>query len=192
MRERGHTLLEILVALALILAMLAVGLPLFRAYLVEARLLGAGRIFKGEFLKARWGAIRSGKQTAIRFERGPDGFDYYSLYMDGNHNGVLAEDITRGKDPRIGGPFRLDGGLTGVRVGINPGTPAIPPDTGLLDTTDPIRFGRSNMVSFSPLGTASPGTFYLAGEWIQAAVRVTPGGARVRLMITRGGRWTER
>jgi len=77
-------------------------------------------------------------------------------------------------------------------VGINAGVPAIPPDSGILDPSDPIRFGASNMVSFSPLGTATPGTFYLAGEGLQGAVRVTGGSARVRLMVCRGRKWVER
>ena len=59
-----------------------------------------------------------------------------------------------------------------MRVGINPGMPAIPPESGRL-TGDPIRFGSSDMLSFSPLGTATPGTFYLAGDGAQAAVRVS-------------------
>jgi hypothetical protein len=48
------------------------------------------------------------------------------------------------------------------------------------------------MVSFSPLGTATPGTFYLAGDSAQAAVRVTPGTARVRILFCRGKRWVVR
>jgi hypothetical protein len=48
------------------------------------------------------------------------------------------------------------------------------------------------MLSFSPMGTATPGTFYLAGESAQAAVRVTPGTARVRILFCRGRRWVER
>jgi hypothetical protein len=55
-----------------------------------------------------------------------------------------------------------------------------------------VRFGVSDILSFSPLGTATPGTFYLAGDAAQAAVRVTGGSARVRLMVWRGGRWRER
>jgi hypothetical protein len=47
-------------------------------------------------------------------------------------------------------------------------------------------------VSFSPLGTATPGTFYLAGEGLQGAVRVASGSARVRLMVCRGRKWVER
>jgi hypothetical protein len=192
MRERGYTLVELLGATVVMLALAAVGMPYLRAYLVEARLLAAGRIFKGDFLRARSMAIRSGVQTAIRFERGSDGADYFAVYMDGNHNGVLSADITRGIDRRVLGPRRLDGGAAGVRVGIHPGVPEPPPDRGTLDPERPIRFGSARMLSFSPLGTATPGTFYLAGEARQAAVRVNPGSARVRLLIWSGGPWQER
>jgi hypothetical protein len=92
----------------------------------------------------------------------------------------------------VAGPFALSGGAADVRVAINANVPAIPPDTGKLDPADPIKFGASNMVSFSPLGTATPGTFYLAGDRAQAAVRVTPGSARVRILFCRGKRWVVR
>jgi hypothetical protein len=112
--------------------------------------------------------------------------------MDGNNNGVRSADIAAGVDRRIAPPRQLTTGSGEVRVGINPGTPRIPPDRGTLDTADPIQFGNANMLSFSPLGGATPGTFYLAGPAAQAAVRVTPATARVRLMVCRGGRWIER
>jgi prepilin-type N-terminal cleavage/methylation domain-containing protein len=190
-RERGFSLIEVLCVLAGILVMGGVSLPYVRAYAVEAHLMGAGRLFVGEFRRARSVAIRRNTYTAIRFET-RDGIDYYSTYVDGNRNGVLSADIAKGVDARIAGPLRLDGKAPGVRVGINPGVPAPPPETGLLDPSDPIRFGASNMLSFSPLGTATPGTFYLAGETLQAGVRVTGGSSRVRLMICRGTRWSDR
>lgn len=191
MHERGHTLLEMLIAVAILLALATVAVPWVRAFSEDASLLGAGREFKGDFRLARSVAARSGVQTAIRFEEEVDG-TYVSVYRDGNYNGVLAVEIETGVDARLSGPRRLDSGAPGVRVGINPGVPKIPPARGYLDTNDPIQFGRSNMLSFSPIGTATPGTFYLAGPNAQAAVRVTPGSARVRLMICRGGRWSER
>ena len=191
MNERGHTLVEMIAAAAIILIMASAAIPHLRAYAVEAHLLAAGRTFKGEFLKARSIAVRSRAQTAIRFEDGPRG-PSYSVYMDGNHNGVRSTDIAVGTDRRIAGPLELNAGASDVRVGINPGVPAIPPDGGFLDPADPIRFGASNMLSFSPMGTATPGTFYLAGEGLQGAVRVTGGSARVRLMVCRGRRWVER
>ena len=191
MNERGHSLPELLMAIAIILIAASVAIPHLKAYSVEAHLLAAGQMFRGEFRKARSIAVRSNAQTAIRFEAGPSG-PSYSMYMDGNRNGVRSVDIASGKDRRIAGPLALNGGAADVRVGINPGVPAIPPDSGILDPADPIRFGSSNILSFSPLGTATPGTFYLAGEGQQAAVRVTAGSARVRLMTCRGRKWVER
>jgi len=191
MSERGYSLAEMLLALGVFSLLSAASVPAIKAYYVDAELVGAARVFKGTFLRARSVAACSGVQTAIRFEELPDGL-YFSVYSDSNYNGVLSGEIRSGLDRRLEGPYRLDGGVSGVRVAIHPGVPAIPPDSGLLDPSDPIRFGRSNMLSFSPLGTATPGTFYLASEGGQAAVRVNQGTARVRVMTWRGGRWNER
>jgi len=190
MRAPGFTLVETLLVVALMLVFAALAAPALRARSVEAHLLGAGQAFRSEFRRAQSMAVRSNTYTAIRFERRGDEA-YYGIYADGNGNGVLSSDIRSGHDPLVAGPFPLTGGAPGVRVAINPGTPAVPPERGLLEG-DPIRFGPSDLLSFSPLGTATPGTFYLAGEVAQAAVRVNGGSARVRLMICRGGRWIER
>jgi type II secretory pathway pseudopilin PulG len=191
MRERGLSLVELLVVLAILMVLMTVGAPTLKAYSVHSQLQGAARKFQGEFRKARSIAVRSGRQTAIRFESGPDG-PLYSVYADSNGNGVLSAEITLGSDPRVAGPFALSGGAPDVTVAILPDTPAIPPDRGTLDTADPIRFGRSNMLSFSPDGGATPGTFYLATRYEQGAVRVTPATARVSFWTCRGGAWSER
>jgi prepilin-type N-terminal cleavage/methylation domain-containing protein len=190
MRARGFSLVEMVVVVGIVLTMAAVALPAFRPMFAESHLVGAGQAFRTQFRLAASAAVRSNSYTAIRFEtRGSE--VWYAVYRDGNHNGVRAADIASGRDVLLSGPFPLTSGAPTVRVGINPGVPAIPPDTGLL-SGDPIQFGRSDTLSFSPLGTATPGTFYLAGDSAQAAVRVTPGTARVRLMICRGGKWRER
>ncbi|MFI5006456.1 MAG: Tfp pilus assembly protein FimT/FimU [Solirubrobacterales bacterium] len=190
MNERGFTLIEISIVVFLILVLVAMMAPSLKAYSVEAHLLGAGQIFKGEFLKARSMAVKQGVYTAIRFERDGDRA-YFSTYADGNHNGVRTADINSGIDQRVSGPHPLHGGAPDVRVGINPAVREIPPDTGWL-SGDPIRFGSSDILSFSPLGTATPGTFYLAGDGVQAAVRVSGSSARVRLWTNRGTTWVTR
>jgi len=190
MHARGFTLVEAVVAVGILMAMAAVAFPVFRPLFAEAHVLGAGRSFKSQFRLAASTAVRASVYTAIRFEKRGDEV-WYSVYQDGNHNGVRAADIKSGADRRIAGPFPLTSGAPGVRVGFNAGVPALPPDRGTL-AGDAIRFGTSDTLSFSPLGTATPGTFYLAGDAAQAAVRVTGGSARVRLMVWRGGKWIER
>jgi prepilin-type N-terminal cleavage/methylation domain-containing protein len=190
---QGHSLAELLFVIAIIAILLAFGLPHVKAYTNRAELVGASDVFQGEFRKARSMAISSGMQTAIVFEgQGDD--STFALYRDGNHNGVLRADIRAGRDTLISGPFPVRGNTQGVHVAIHPGIPAIPPESGTLDPDDPIRFGNSNMVSFSALGTATPGTFYLASGAgrLQAGVRVTGGSSRVRIMIYEGGRWSQR
>jgi prepilin-type N-terminal cleavage/methylation domain-containing protein len=191
MHDRGFSLVETLAAVAIVLAMAAAALPAFRAHFADAHLVGAGHQFKAQFRLAWSAAVRSGVYTAIRFERHDDGSVWYAVYQDGDGDGVRSADISEGRDRLVSGPFPLSGGAPGVSVAINPGIPALPPEHGLL-SGDPVRFGPSDILSFSPLGTATPGTFYLAGDAGQAAVRVTGGSARVRLMIWRGGRWRER
>jgi Tfp pilus assembly major pilin PilA len=188
-REQGLSLHELTIVCGILGVLAAVGFPNFKAYSVRAHIYGASRVFEGEFRKARSMAVRGGVYTAIRFERTDEGAEF-SVYADGNRNGVRTADITRGVDRRIAGPLPLHGGAPGVRVGILPGLPAMPPDHGPLEGDDPIRFGKGDILSFSPLGTATPGTFYLAGEDIQGAIRVTT-SARVRLLLCRGGHWEE-
>jgi prepilin-type N-terminal cleavage/methylation domain-containing protein len=191
MRDRGFSLIEALLAVSIVLVMAAVALPPFRAHFAEAHLVGAGQQFKSQFRLACSAAVRSVVYTAIRFERRDDGSVWYAVYQDGDEDGVRSADILSGRDRLLSGPFPLSGGAPGVRVGINRGIPALPPERGEL-SGDPVRFGSSDILSFSPFGTATPGTFYLAGDAGQAAVRVTGGSARVRLMVWRSGRWRER
>jgi len=159
MRASGHSLVELVIVVAIIATMAAVALPFFRPMVADAHLLGAAREFCSSFRLAASAAVRSNVYTAIRFERDTDRVRY-AVYRDGDHDGVRSDDIARGRDTLLEGPYPLGTGST-VRVGILPGTPAIPPERGLL-SGDPIRFGRSDILSFSPLGTATPGTFYLA------------------------------
>jgi hypothetical protein len=191
MNERGFSLVEAVVVSGVILVLAAVATPYFRAYFADAHILGAGQQFKSHFRLAWSTAVRSNVYTGIRFERLEDGRVFYSVYSDGNGNGVLSADIASGRDVRVAGPYPLSGGAPGVSVAINPGVPDPTPGNGML-SGDPVRFGKSDILSFSPFGTATPGTFYLAGDAVQAAVRVNGGSARVRLMLWRGGKWRER
>lgn len=63
------------------------------------------------------------------------------------------------------------------------------PRRPLKGLDDPIRFGSSDLASFRPLGTASPGTAYLTdGRQNLAAVRVLGASGKVKVIVYDAGR----
>jgi hypothetical protein len=168
--------------------MAATTAPAFRALFADAHVLGAGRQFKSHFRLACSAAVRSGVYTGIRFERRDDGTVWYAAYRDDDGDGVRSNE----RHDTLLGPFPLSGGAPGVSVAINPGIPALPPEHGFL-SEDPVRFGSSDILSFSPFGTATPGTFYVAGggpSRIRAPVSGGRPPAQARLLGDRGvGQW---
>jgi hypothetical protein len=97
------------------------------------------------------------------FSRDGRGWSWYEV-EDGNGNGLRTREIRRGTDRTLSGPHRMEDHDSRIKLGFPPGGPfpKIPPGTGWIDgTDDPIRFGRSDLVSFTPLGTGSSGTLYV-------------------------------
>ena len=83
-----------------------------------------------------------------------------------------------------------------VTLGIPPGGPypEAPPGTDMLSAADdPVRFGRSDLVSFSPVGSASSGTIYVT-DGRRGLFAVVLFGPTARLRVWRFSpeerRWT--
>ena len=140
MGSRGFSLLEMTISVGIVLTMAAVAAPMFRARFADAHLLGAAQQFKARFRLAHSTAVRNGVYTAIRFERRADGGVDYSVYADGNGNGVLSADIARG---RIAGSRVRSRCRAALRASGSASTrrPEPPPEHGLL-SGDPRPFRR--------------------------------------------------
>lgn len=185
-RVRGFTLVELVVTLAItgLLAVVAAP-PLLRAVAANRMRMAAAEIATSMRLSRAY-AVRHQAKVGLRFDTGGEGKVTWTLYRDGDGDGVLKRDIDRGTDPvvRTGRLQRLG---NGARFGFPPGPP--PRDPGdarrrLDRLDDPIRFNRSDMASFGPLGTATPGTVYLTdGRETLIAVRVTSVSGRVRVLV---------
>lgn len=107
-----------------------------------------------------------------------------SRCVDGNANGVRRTDIARAVD-RCEPPMDLTQQFSGVIVAVDP---ALPDPDGGAGSSDPVRFGAGDIASFSPAGTATPGTVYLRSSGgVQWAVRVAGITGRTRIL-----RWDER
>lgn len=192
--SKGISAAELLVALAIGGAGLAVSLPA-AAHLRDAGRAAAGaRVFTSGFGAARFKSLAMHRSVGLFFERGPSGWSWREV-EDGNGNGLSTAEIRSGTDRSVSGPYRLEGIVPGVVLGFPPGGPfpKIPPDRGSLDTTDPVQFGRSDIVSFAPGGTSSSGTLYLTDrhEGLYAVVVYGPTvRLRVWRFLPREGRWT--
>jgi hypothetical protein len=189
----AYSLVELLICLSLAMVVCGAGAPALLAARDQILADGAAAFLASQLHGARMEALKRRANVAIRFEE--DGDDYLmAVYLDGNGNGVRASDITSGDDPLIRPRSALHHQFPGVRFGFEVGVTDI--DGG--DTTanpDPIRVGRSRMLSFSPTGTSGSGTVYLHGRGPhQLAVRVLGGTGRVRSLDFdfSGRRWEPR
>jgi len=193
--RKGYSLVELLIVLSLIGLVLALGLPALTGYCVKRSALRAMVRELGAILReGRQMAIARNAYVGMRFEMRSDRRLRYRAYLDGNGNGVQTRDIQSGVDRPLGPYHEFTIPEGNVRLGIL--------DPKMLDAwlgsplndLDPIRFGNSNICSFSPLGASSPGTIYFTdGARLQGAVRVSPMQARIRVLrwIPQVNAWKE-
>ena len=172
-RTHNYTLLEALFVTSVLLIVTAVAVPALLTSLDGSRTRGAARYLAGRLYLARIEAVKRSVYVALRIEDATTGYRY-AFYADGNGDGVRSADITDNVDRPIGPPDRLDEKFRGVTFGILEGITEIDSSTTPLEAgSDPVRFGASNLLSFSPIGSATSGTFYIHGQGkYQMAVRM--------------------
>lgn len=193
-RDRGATLAETLIATGIVVVAVGISVPLVTTGRHEQRVINAARHVGGQIVLARAGAARRGTAVGIRFT----GVGYgvaFRRYVDGNGNGVRTVDIESGIDTPVGAETRLGDRFAGVRFELSPAAPAIGGSTPAGAGADPVNLGASDILSLTPLGTATSGTLYLRSrEGHQAAVRVLGATARVQIFQFdfQAGRWRPR
>ena len=192
-RSHGLGLIELLIVLVLIGMALAFVLPALAAISSE-RAAGAAAREVATWLQAqRWLAVAQRRSHGLYFEQVQDRWVWYAV-RDGNGNGLRTDEVRRGTDPRLSGPHRIGKGGT-ARLGFPGGPiPRIPPRRGAIQgREDPIQFGRSNIVSFGPLGSASSGTIYVT-DGRRALFGIVLFGPSARIRVWRysveSGQWT--
>ena len=184
----GFTLIELLIATSVLALLTTLAVPPLRRQISQHRV----RLAAAEIASALWtaqsGAVRHGVAIAVRFEAHDSDVDgvafVFALYADGDGDGVRTADLNTGTDPQIRRPARLLHVGAGVRFGFPEGLePRGFTGTGRLDRlSDPVRFGRSDLASFSPIGTASPGSIFVTDGYHLFAVRVYNRTGKVRIL----------
>lgn len=193
LQRNGFSLIDLVVSLGLVGVLAGLATPVLTQGRRVAMARSAADYLAGRFQLARTDAIKRHTHVAFRWEEGEHGYQM-AAYRDGNGNGVRAADIAVGIDPVWLAPERLPDRFAAIDFTLQAGTPPLDETDG-EDSTEPIRLGRSRILSFSPLGSASSGTIYVAGpNGPQLALRVLGATGRVRIFeFSQGGRtWRPR
>lgn len=178
-------MVELLVVVALIGLLVVLGSNDLRGAQRQQEFENFGRETLALAERCRWKAMNERKYAGIIFERA--GETYVAvLYQDGNGNGIRLSDVQSGKDSAFYRSMVLERASGDIQAGIlrNPDVTQIPPKTGTIDDPDdPIKFGKSDILSFSPNGDSSSGTLYLACRSQRQMYALVAYGATARLTL---------
>jgi hypothetical protein len=178
---RGYSFIDLMAATTIAAIMFGATVPIAHSMLDRSRVTAAAVYISSRIALTRMEAVKRSAYVAIRFFPRGDGY-WFRTYVDGNHNGVLVTDISRGIDQPITPDVRLDQLFPGVSFGIHPNVGNLDPGD-VLNHTDPVQIGSSTLLSFNPNGSATSGTLFIRGLGAnQAAVRVLGTTARTRVL----------
>lgn len=112
------------------------------------------------------------------------------IYKDGDYDGINKDDIKTKKDTPLTDWEKLT--KEDSRIAIPEGATKDPSDKQ-FESKDPIKFGRGDILTFSPAATATPGTLYIADGYEESgfAIRVAGIDGRIKIYRFRGGVWSE-
>ncbi len=185
-KENGFSLAELIVVLSILILVAALGVPPLLELSGDLRLRLAAQELGGTLRLARSEAARRGFNVAVKFRPGTAGGATYALYRDGDGDGVLNRDIDAGVDPALSLPRPLQYLDSQLRFGFPPGLRVRDPGSPRqwMTNRDPIRFNDSDLASFAPLGSSTPGSVYLTdGRRRLMAVRLTNRTGKPRIIV---------
>ena len=179
--EHGAALVDLVAACGIMAVVAAVTIPSIQASRDQDEARMAARYLAQRIQTLRVQAVRRNRMVAMRFD--PDDLGRMGAYVDGDGDGVLERDIDRGVDTAIEVEARLANYFRGAQLWVRLDVP-LPEGGGTLASgSDPVRIGSTNLLSFSPLGSATSGTIYVAARsGPQMCVRVLGATGRVRVL----------
>ncbi len=185
---RGFTFLELLAALAILALVLLVGIPALAGITSQMTIRSASNTVATVFQEARMRALFTRCDVGVKWTSG-GGDLVLATYQDGNDDGVRTEDIARGVDKLVRGPVSMRARFGKISFSFIPGFTGPDPSGGAIgNLDDPIRLGRSDIASFSPQGTCTPGSIYISDRHgRQEVVRLHPIMSRIQVLEYRAG-----
>ena len=183
------SLLELLVALALLLILVGYIAPSFAEWRSRQQLRGALRALQLSVLKLRIASLAAGRSHGLAFTL-REGDLLWDTVVDGDGDGIRRSDLASGVDV----PLEPERSLSAWFPGVRPGFPAgASPLAGGSPGEGGLALGPSEILAAAPDGSTSSGTVYLYTEsGYGAALRVygPTGRGTVWLWDPRHEKWT--
>ncbi len=177
--DPGVSCLDLVLGLAIAAVTAAMTMPLTAHVLQAARGRAAARFVGSVVQRTRLQALAGNHSVALVFEPGGSGW-VFRICDDDDGDGVRRADIASGDDRCRAGAEDVGRLFSGARVAIDPTLPG--PD-GEPGSSDPVRLGRSEMLSCAPAGTCTAGTVFVRSSGgDQYAVRVNNVTGRTRIL----------
>jgi type II secretory pathway pseudopilin PulG len=179
MDERGVSLPELLVALAVVISLTSLMAPLTASMIDSSRARQAAGFAAARLRAAKQQAVMTTASTGLVFDVTGTRWTF-RVCADGNGNGLRRAEIRGGTDGCADGPVDVAALFPGVEIAVDP---AIRGPDGEPPSSDPVRFGSSNLASFSPSGGCTPGSLFVrSARGVQYVVRVAGATGRTRVL----------
>lgn len=177
--DAGATLLEMVLVLAVIVLVTCLASPVTASFLDAEKARQAAGFVATRFRHARQHAVAGAASVGIVFDTA-GGRTTFRMCVDGNGNGIRRAEIETGQDDCRDGPHDIAVMFQGVRIAVDPSLRDPDGETG---SADAVRFGRSEIASFSSAGTCTAGSLFLrTAGGIQFVVRVAGVTGRTRIL----------
>jgi Tfp pilus assembly protein FimT len=179
----GAALIDIIFATSLSVVLMAIAVPVVGGTLERERTIVGAQYLAGQLLFARLDSLKRARAVALRLEVVGDRTQL-QLFADGDGDGVLQRDIDRGIDPSLTPAGWLDEHARGVSLRVNQTIRDVAGTPTIAAGDDPLRIGNTALLTFSPVGSATGGTLYVAAHrGPQLAIRVFGATGRVRVLM---------
>jgi type II secretory pathway pseudopilin PulG len=177
--DAGVSLTEALVVAAVIATLSTLTAPLVARSRDAGRAWHATAYFAARFREMHHRAITGGASVGLVFDQ-IDGRWTFRVCRDRNGNGIRRAEIKAGVDVCPEGPHDIASILPGSRIAVLAG---IPGPEGTASPTDAVKFGASDIASFSSAGSCTAGSIYLQSlDGTQYAIRVLGINGRTRML----------
>ena len=186
----GYSLIELLLVLAAVTTLASLTLPLTSVSTDAGKARQAASFVATRLRLARQQAVARTTTVGLVFDM-VNGRWSVRVCADGNNNGVRRADIGSGVDRCLEGPHDLETMFPGVRVAVDG---SLDGPGGEPPSADAVRFGASDIASFSSSGSCTAGSLFLrSSHGVQYAVRVAgvTGRTRVLRYNPSAGSWDE-